>query len=264
MQSIFRGSSTESGSKSAWSGFRRVGGADELPPTFNDVLSCKNHDDHLSARRELDERVEEWLAVMFGVEFFGLVYCEFDHVQIENPHVVFDDFGQNISNVAILDGVGLDDRASVLEHARTVQSNMVKTRLEQIFDEIVKHVRWTGDVILSAPSDFWRARGRIVCTETGMRSWSISVSHVKQDLDAMQDQTKADLLRKSMVTSQGRMNIARSFPGQCNDVLGPNRTMPPTFECPRCAARTWVPEYSAECHSKEECDEFLTSHVMES
>jgi hypothetical protein len=73
---------------------------------------------------------------------------------------------------------------------------VTKTRLEQIFDEIVKHVRWTGDVILSADNPAAPAPKIGWCTKTGTKSWSISVEHVRQDLNAMQDQTKADLLRK--------------------------------------------------------------------
>jgi hypothetical protein len=136
---------------------------------------------------------------------------------------------------------------------------VTKTRLERIFDEIVKHVRWTGDVILSADNPAAPAPKIGWCTETGTRSWSISASHVRQDLNAMQDQTKADLLRKYMMTSAGRVSIARSFPGQRDDAA-----TPPVFECPRCNSRTWVPGYSASSHSEEECDECLTSSIHDS
>ena len=134
---------------------------------------------------------------------------------------------------------------------------MANTRLERIFDEIVRHVRWTGDTILSAdnPPAFigW-------CTETGMKSWSISINHARQDLNAMQDQAKANILRNAMTTATGRMNLARSFPGQRAYFL----ISSPVFECPRCGSQTWVPDYSADMHSKEECDERLISNIQES
>lgn len=132
------------------------------------------------------------------------------------------------------------------------------TELERIFDEIVKHVRWTGDIILSADSP--AASPRLIgwCNEAGTKSWNITLTRVKQDLNAMQDRAKAGLLGEYLVTSTGRVTIARSFPGQ--------RTSgePPTFECSKCNSRTWTPGYSADSHSEEECKERLTSAVMES
>ena len=133
------------------------------------------------------------------------------------------------------------------------------TKLEKILDEIVKHVRWTGDIILSAdnPTAFPPKVGW--CNEMGTRSWSTSVRHLRQDLDVIQDQTKAALLRKYVITSTGRMTIARSIPGQRE-----NMTSSPVFECPRCRSRTWDSGFSADMHPKEECDERLISSVQES
>ena len=137
------------------------------------------------------------------------------------------------------------------------------TRLEQIFQEIAEHVKWTGNLILAddgyksiPPTISWVAIGKDVLTK---RSWSISLNQLGRDTHSSFDEEKRKLILEDLTTSSGRIRIAASFPGQRK---GSND--PPTFECAVCGSETWLPGYLPDQHSKEECDKRLASNVMES
>lgn len=135
------------------------------------------------------------------------------------------------------------------------------TQLEKLFDEILEHVRWTGDAVFVA--DEPASMPPKIGWSSGSKHWSVSLGQAARDLNAMEargDQCaqRADTIRQALQTQTGRLKLAMSFPGQRQ---GDSHL--PTFRCARCGRQSWVPSMAQRQHTPEECDRFMLCSVME-
>lgn len=256
MQGVVRRPSAIFGSKGSWSGFHRVRGSDQLPPPGDGVVAGKNRDDHLSARGELDERLEERLAFVFGVEAFGLIRRQLDRVQIEDPHVVLNDFGQDVSDVAVSNSVGLDDHACVLKHVGTVQSNVAKTFNHDSVDEmertLASFARWNRVTVISADDPGRRMMGfSAFYMEDGLEHSilvEMRVTKMKQEIERLNQ------------IDPGR---AKAWMDRRQIALGYATQDKPVFQCDVCGSTSWMVGFDPTTHDVDECNERLTKSVME-
>src|SRR5690606_17163895 len=88
---------------------RGVGGAHQIAVARDGVLALEHAHDDGAARHEVHELTEEGALLVHGVEPLGRLPAELDHARRADPEAGAFDHGEDVADVVLLDGVGLDD-----------------------------------------------------------------------------------------------------------------------------------------------------------
>ena len=124
--------------------------------------------------------------------------------------------------------------------------------IERILQEIVRHVKWTGEKVISNDNPVSRQIG----WKVGNKYWNINLTSIRSG--NAYNAKKAKTLLNALATQTGRAALNASIPGQRKE------NEPPTFRCARCNGQTWVPGYNVQQHTLEECNALIVEPVMNS
>jgi len=91
-------------------GLGRVGGADGVAVLLDGVLGLEDEDDHRAAGHEGDQLAEEGALAVDRVKALGLLGGEVDVLHRQDVEAGGEQVVDDLAGVALLDGVGLDDR----------------------------------------------------------------------------------------------------------------------------------------------------------
>src|SRR5690348_3834537 len=108
----------------AFGGVGGVGGAHEVAPAEDGVLALQDHDRHGAFGHEVLELLVEALAHMLVVEALADGGGQAGHLQALDGEAALLDGGDDLADMAFLDGVGLDDGESAFNGHDSSSSNV--------------------------------------------------------------------------------------------------------------------------------------------
>ena len=106
----------EAAADSALVGLGRVGSADQAAELGHGILMLDHADIHRTRGHEVDQFVEEGLALVHGIEALGLIAAEIGKTQSDDAEPALDDCVDDLAGIACGYGVGFDDCECTIGH----------------------------------------------------------------------------------------------------------------------------------------------------